>query len=250
LQFFAQSNHEKYHFLCFIQTSNNQVRMRPINELINTADPGWPLVHEWIDDATNTVAVLPCDGQKAEQALYHTQVTTRSPMGAIVYHTGGILIDNGWIRILGAGSEKLTRSLPDWNKGKAFKEFGDPTPFLLIADDALGGFFLLNGGSLGDDVGKVYYFAPDSLEFEPLDLTYTDFLQFCFNHDLDNFYKGFRWAGWQQQVAALSCDRVFFFMPPLWTKEGKDFDKTVRKTVPAEEQYHLNLDFKKQLGIQ
>lgn len=224
--------------------------MRPLNELINTEDPAWPLVQEWIDNATNAVEVLPFDHTKAAEALYHIQVTTRSPMGAIVYSTGGILIDHGWIRILGSGSTKLNRSLPGWNKGKAFAAFGDPAPYLLIADDAPGGFFALNGGGLGDGVGKVYYFAPDSLEFEPLDLTYTDFLLFCFNHDLDGFYEGFRWEGWQEEVTALSCDRVFFFMPPLFTKDGKDFNKAIRETVPAEEQYHLNLDFRKQLGIQ
>ena len=45
--------------------------------------------------------------EKAEFALYKTQVTTRSPMGAIIYETMNILIDNGWIRILGSGNEKI-----------------------------------------------------------------------------------------------------------------------------------------------
>ena len=38
--------------------------------------------------------------------------------------------------------------------------------------------------------GKVYYFSPDNLEYEPLDLTYTDILNFCFNYNLDDFMKG------------------------------------------------------------
>lgn len=224
--------------------------MRPLTELINKNDSGWPYVKEWINTAKNKIEILPVDNQKANDALYKIQVTTRSPMGSIVYKTGGILIDNGWIRILGSGSKKLSRTLPDWNLQKSYKEFGQPAPFLLIADDAIGGFFILNGGALGSDLGKVYYFSPDTLEYEPLDLTYTDFLNFCFNNNLDKFYKGYRWKNWKDDVAKLDGDQVYSFAPFLWTKEGKNIEKTARKAIPIEEQYSLNLDFRKQLGIE
>lgn len=214
--------------------------MRPLNELINTTEPAWPMVQQWIAKAKNKITILPVDTAKANDALFHTQVTTRSPMGAIVHSTGGLLVDNGWIRILGSGHLQLNRSLPDWNKGKAYDDFGQPAPFLLIADDAIGGFFILNGGSLGKDLGKVYYFSPDNLEYEPLDFTYTDFLNFCFNNNLDSFYKGYRWKNWQADVSALAGDKVFNCFPPLWTKEGKNINKVSRKAVPVEEQYNHN----------
>lgn len=222
--------------------------MRPLNELIDQNDSGWKLVYEWIYTAKNEVEVLPADPQKAKDALYHTQVTTNSPMGAIVYKTGGILIDNGWIRILGSGSEKLNRSLPDWNKGKSFKEFGEAPSFFLIADDALGGFYILNGGAFGTDLGKVYYFAPDNLEYEQLDISYSEFLEFCFNNDLDKYYSGSRWENWKEDLAALHGDQVFNFYPFLWTEEGSDINKVQRKMIPVEEQYNLNLDLRKQLS--
>lgn len=166
--------------------------MRKVEELINKIDSGWPQVEIMIKSAKNKVEVLPVNLSKAEDALLKTQVTTRSPMGAIVYTTGGILVDDSWIRILGSGNEKLSRTLPDWNKGKSFKEFGEAPSFLLVADDAIGGFFILNGGGLGEDLGKIYYFSPDNLEYEPLGISYTEFLEFCFNNDLDQFYKGNR----------------------------------------------------------
>ncbi|WP_255490641.1 DUF2625 family protein [Dysgonomonas sp. 511] len=31
-------------------------------------------------------------------------------MGAIVYETGGLLIDDGWIRVLGAGSDRMKQT--------------------------------------------------------------------------------------------------------------------------------------------
>lgn len=227
-----------------------QSKMRKVDELINKTDPGWPIVEEMIKSAKNKIEVLPIDPSKAEDVLFKTQVTTRSPMGAIVYTTGGILVDDGWIRILGSGNAKLTRTLPDWNKGKSFKEFGEVPPFLLVADDAIGGFFILNGGGLGEDLGKIYYFAPDNLEYEPLDITYTEFLNFCFNNDLDQFYKGNRWKNWQKEVSELDGNIVYNFYPYLWTKEGKDINKNSRKAISVEEQYNLNIDFRKQLGLQ
>ncbi|MBA4850662.1 DUF2625 domain-containing protein [Emticicia sp. BO119] len=223
--------------------------MRSIDELINTSEPGWELVSNWISKAKNKVEVLASDLVNAKEALYKTQVTTRSPMGAIIYATGGLLIDNGWIRILGSGHTKLNRSLPDWNLGKTFSHFGEAAPFLLIADDAVGGFFALNGKGLGNDLGKIYYLAPESLNWEPLDLSYTDFLNFCFNSDLDAFYDSLRWKNWREEVAKLDGNKVYNFYPALWTKEGKNINKSSRRVIPVEEQFHLNMDIRKQLGL-
>lgn len=227
-----------------------QYKTRTAEELINRKDPGWVIVKSWIDSAKNKVEVLPADSIKSKDALYNTQVTSRSPMGAIIFTTGGILVDDGWIRILGSGSSRLTRSVPSWNKGKSYKEFiGEGAPFLLVADDAIGGFFLQNGGALGDDIGKIYYFSPDNLEYEALDLTYSEFLLFCFNNDLNKFYEGSRWQGWREETIALKGDEVFNFMPPLWAKEGKDIAKGIHKPVPVEEQFLFNLQMRKQLGL-
>ncbi|GAB3811098.1 hypothetical protein GCM10028895_00940 [Pontibacter rugosus] len=105
---------------------------RPLSELINKEDSGWILVQDWLKEASNRVEVLPKQQQQAENALLHLQVTTRSPMGAIVYESGGILVDDGWIRILGSGSEKLNRSIMEWNRGKSFKSEGEQLSFLLV----------------------------------------------------------------------------------------------------------------------
>ncbi|WPO78765.1 DUF2625 domain-containing protein [Flavobacterium sp. KACC 22761] len=230
-------------------TSFSQTKMLSINELIDKNDSGWKSVKEMAGTAKNKIEILPVDSQKANDALYHTQINTKTTMGAVIYKTGGILVDNGWIRILGSGSAKLNRSLPDWNKGKTFKEFGEVPGYLLIADDALGGFYILNGGALGTDVGKVYYFSPDNLEYEPLGINYPQFLDFCFNNDLENYYEGSRWDKWKDEVAGLKGDQVFNFYPFLWTQEGSDINKVTRKIIPIEEQYSLNIDLRKQMGL-
>jgi hypothetical protein len=226
-----------------------QDQMRPLDQLIHKTEPGWTLVQEWISKAKNKVEILSCDTIKAKDALYKTQVTTRSPLGAIIYSTGGLLVDGGWIRILGSGSPKLNRTIPEWNKGKSFNEFGEQPSILLVADDAAGGFFAINYSGLGTDAGNVYYLSSDHIEWEALDLTYTEFLHFCFNGDLVKFYKDLRWKGWKAEVLKLDGNMVYTFSPFLWTKEGKDINKVSRKPIPVEEQFSFILDMRKQLGL-
>ena len=220
---------------------NNLVKAQPRSLKELTADKsGWDAIKASIKTAKNDIVVLAADRNQASDALLKTQVTTHSTMGAVIYFTGGILVDNGWIRILGSGSDKLTRSLPAWNKGKTFKDYGDTPGFLLIADDAIGGFFAINGGQLGKDAGNVYYLAPETLKWESLNRAYSDFLEFCFNGNLDEFYKPFRWKGWHKDIGVLNGDQVFSFYPFLWSKEGKNIAKLSRKIVPIQEQYNFN----------
>ncbi len=226
----------------------SQNKMHKIEELINETDSGWTIVSEWINSAKNKVEVLDTNHENAKDALYKTQVTTRSPMGAIIYKTGGILVDDGWIRILGSGNEKLKRSLPEWNKNRSFLEYGEKPNFLLIADDAIGGFFILNGGKFEKNLGEVFYFAPDTLKYEALEMSYSEFIQFCFNHDLEKFYKNWRWKNWRNEVSKINGDKVFNFYPYLWTKEGKDINKISRKIIDIEEQYYFNIETKDKIN--
>ena len=220
--------------------------MKPLTDLINKEEPGWKLVSDWIKEAKNKVAILPKDQKSAELALYNTQVTTRSPMGAIIYETGGILIDNGWIRILGSGSEKLNRNLPDWNKGKSITEFGQQAPYFLVADDVIGGFFAINGGGFGEDLGQMYYFAPDCLEWEDMEMGYSDFIWWTLTGDLEQFYEGLKWDNWNIEIENLDGNKGIGFYPFLWT-EYDNINDLSRKSISIDEIWNLQLDFKKQL---
>ncbi|WP_405415295.1 DUF2625 domain-containing protein [Maribacter sp. Asnod1-A12] len=215
--------------------------MKSINELINIEEPGWTLVTEWINDATNKVEILPKNEKEADNALYQTQVSTRSPMGAIIYETGGLLIDHGWIRILGSANQKLDRTLPKFNKGKTFKDYGDKPAIFLVADDVVGGFYAINGGALGNDLGNIYYFAPDALEWEPMDIGYSDFLWWTFTGDLSQFYANARWTGWEKEISEINGNQGITFYPFLWT-EHKHIDDLTRKIVPISEIWSFQQD--------
>ena len=77
----------------------------------------------------------------------------------------------------------------------------------------------------------MYYFAPDSLRWLPMEIGYSQFLLFCFETDMNDFYEGLRWKGWEKDVAALNPDYAYSFVPFLWTKEGKDINNVSRKIV-------------------
>jgi hypothetical protein len=223
--------------------------MRTFEELLNTEEPGWAVVQEWLREATNPVEVLPPVETNRKSALVAVQVTTRSPMGAIVYETGGILVDHGWIRILGSGCKRLPRSLPEWNKGRTLKEYGDPAPYLLVADDVIGGFFALDGGGLGGKVGSMSYFAPDSLRWESMNMGYSDFVYWCFTGDIAEYYADYRWKGWQKDVKGLPGDKVLGFQPFLWAK-AESLENRSRRPTPIAEHYELQLDIARQLDGQ
>lgn len=207
--------------------------MRPLSELIDEADSALPRVHEWVQASDAACEILPPSAD-SDRVLLELQVTTRSTLGAVAHGTGGVLVDHGWLRFLGAGHPRLTRNLADWNKGRS-------SGFLLVADDAAGGFFAINGGALGANAGDVCYFAPDTLEWESLDLGYTDFFQWSLSERLQDFYADLRWPGWQADMDSLAADQGFGFYPFLWTEQGSPLTST-RKAIDVAELHAFAMD--------
>ncbi|MCX8170213.1 MAG: DUF2625 domain-containing protein, partial [Candidatus Methanomethyliaceae archaeon] len=148
--------------------------MKNLDDLINGNDSALPIVQDWISKAKHKVEILPTNDINAKKVLLDLQVTTRSPLGAIAYYTGGIIFDNGWLRFLGSGCDRLRRNLSNWNgidnTGKCKRLDGA----FLFADDVIGGFFALNGGAFEGELNKVFYLAPESLKWENTDKSFSD----------------------------------------------------------------------------
>lgn len=184
-----------------------------LDQLIDRNDPAWPMVQGWLRAAVNPTMVLTPSEPDRSNTLLDLQVSTQSTLGSIAYETGGILVDYGWIRILGSGHPKLTRSVTEWNKAIWGDEEID-YPYYLIADDAVGGFYALDSGVLGN-AESVFYFAPDTLQWEDTDQGYTDFVDFCLSGDLQKYYGTMRWNNWREEVQLLSGDDGVSIVPPL-----------------------------------
>jgi len=205
----AVTNVEWHHLFCIAPWARAFTGMKTLDELINQDDPGISLIREWIEECDNDVALLP-PSEKRDEVLLELQVTTRSSMGAVAYETGGILIEH---------------------------------------DDAVGGFFAINGGALGDRFQDTYYLAPDGLEWEALEIGYTDFFQWSLTSKLSDFYEDLRWPSWKDDVAALQSDQCFGFFPFLWTEQGS-VQASNRRPLPASEAFELHMDVMRQLNSQ
>lgn len=212
--------------------------MRTLDDLVDCSEPGIDLVREWIESARRPVELLPCEPEDGRRSLLGLQISTRSPMGALAYESGGVVVDDGWVRVLGAGSERLPRGIADWN---GFDGTHRLPGACLVGDDALGGFFAINGGRFGEGRGKVFYLAPDTLDWEGLDVGYSQWLTWLFEGDLDRFYGDARWPGWREDARSLEGDRAFHIYPPPCTA-GPPIAERSRRAVPIEELWGLHAD--------
>lgn len=215
--------------------------MKSIYELIDKSQETWNILQEWKRESTNKVEFLPANKNNAEKVLYDLQVTAKSILGAISYYTGGILVANGWIRILGSGADNFNRDISRWNKLKLDES-------LLVADDVIGGFFAINGGYFEGEVGNIFYLAPDTLEWEDLELKFSDFVYWTFTGDISKFYEIFRWAEWEKETSKVTGDMGILIYPFLWA-EGEEIEKRSRKVVPIEELWGITNENKKRLGL-
>lgn len=98
--------------------------MRPVDDLVDTTDPAWPELRAALAAAAVPVEVLPIEAEAGRRCLYHLQVTARSRLGALALHTGGLLVENGWLRVLGGGSRE--RGLPGLDEANGLS--GVPQP--------------------------------------------------------------------------------------------------------------------------
>jgi hypothetical protein len=213
--------------------------VRRIEDLINVEEPAIELIREWERKADVPCEILPPSAER-ETVLHALQVTTHSTLGALAYETGGLLIDSGWLRILGSGHPRLTRTLSGWNSERA-------KDYLLVGDDAAGGFFAINGGALGSELGSVYYWAPDDLDWECLNLGFTDFVHAFLTSRIAAFFDTLRWSTWRADTQSLSGDQCFAFFPFLWTKEGS-VEGSHRGIVPVSEAFDTKMNIVRQLG--
>lgn len=221
--------------------------MRTIEGLIDREQPGWPLVRSWIDGATNGIEILPVDRPQAVAALLALQITTRSTLGAVVYETGGLLVDNGWIRVLGGGGPRMNGSLAGWNGLGPYPLLRVVPGLYVVAHDAAGGVFALDGGALGPGRNAVFYLAPDTLRWMEIHRGYSYFLEWLCTGDLSGFSARVRWEGWEADVAAAGPDRGFAANPPRWTLEGKYPKRSDLSSVPMPSLFQLQFELGRQM---
>jgi hypothetical protein len=117
---------------------------------------------------------------------------------------------------------------------------------IIVAHDAVGGFFAVNLGAFGAGPRTTFYFAPDTLDWMDMEMSHADLLYWAITQDLSAFYAELRWPGWEQEVAALDGDHGISFYPMLWAT-GSALQDRSRRVVPQRELWALHRDMADQL---
>lgn len=212
---------------------------RSADELLGVDSPAWPWLEELLAGAVVDFKVLSADDASKRNVLFRLQVTAASTLGAIASNCAAIVIEHGWVRILGAGANGIEDIA-------TVNALGDPDPravpprHLVIAYDVLGGVFAINHDDLRAEPGEVCYWGPDTLEWTPLGAGHTAFVEWLVGGGTTEFYRELRWPGWEEEVAALSLDEGISVYPFLFTKEGQNIATAARRTVPFHELLYLN----------
>ncbi|MFF5023042.1 DUF2625 family protein [Streptomyces collinus] len=232
--------------------------MRGIDELAQVEDPAWPHVREMLDGSTVPVRVLPADPDEGRRCLLQMQVTARSTLGALALNCGGLVLDDGWVRVFGGGSA-AAGGLPGLGQVNRFPESFEPawhpSTGLVVGHDVLGGVFALNGhdpagaGRPGAP-GQMTYFAPDTLEWEAMDMGHSTWVGWLLSGRLETFYDGLRPPGWREEAAALDLSQGVSVYPFPWTEEaGENLAATSRRAVPMREVLGVAADFAHRAGL-
>ena len=183
------------------------------------------------------------DGIKSIDIL---KITSKSALGSRILNTSGIVIEN-WIRILGHNSN-INRGIIDYNvigeNGVATKI----TKMLIVADDVVGGIFALNAGKFSEGIGEVWYFAPDTLEWESLEMQYSEFIAWTIQGNIDEFYSTMRWSTWKEDCKNIEFNDSILIYPFLWSNEIQ-LEKADKKIVPSEELLKINQEYSKKFNL-
>lgn len=82
------------------------------------------------------------------------------------------------------------------------------------------------------------YFAPDTLEWEEMEV---NFLLWLLKGNLDEFYSFYYSKTSDIKLAEIDFDKAINFFPPPFTKEFQE-GMPSKKIIPAEELYSLHTD--------
>ena len=201
-----------------------------------------------INNSNNSIILID-NPNPTDELLDILKITDRSTLGTRIKYTNGILIKNKFIRLFGSEESEWTDSIKKWNNfPEQEKKAHIPSACVIFGYDLLGGFFAINGGAFGQELGKVFYFAPDTLNWENLDMGHSDFISWCISGNVDKFYESFMWVNSQEMINRTKKAQGISIYPFLWSIEGKDMNNNSKKIVPLKEIWDINQEMKEKIN--
>ena len=186
---------------------------------------------EEFEESSNDIKFLKCN-KKITDSIERPQ-----ELKFILEHFSYVTV-NGYLKILGNDSENGF-SYCNELFSKCYN-----SNHCLIAYDILGGLFAINIEKLN----SIEYFAPDTLEWEDLEIDYKEFLYWVTTNQLDTFYQELIVPDLLTLDLSLEKNKVVLTYPFIWSMEYIP-SGAVRKIVPFKELLEMNADFYRQLRM-
>lgn len=195
----------------------------------------WKEIINIANQANRTIIFLKEDVIDRKEECERLGIPSKTVLYSVVSNSNGIIIDN-WIRIWGQDSS-LNNGLFYYNS--KFKDY--ISGMILVACDVVGGLFAINITRFNDN-NLIWYFAPDTLDWECLDMKYNEFLAWTFQENIDEFYETMRWKNWEEDVKGFEINKAILVYPFLWAKEC-DIENATKKLVAIDEIISMNFDY-------
>ncbi|MEI3338080.1 MAG: DUF2625 family protein [Clostridium sp.] len=196
----------------------------------------WNEIKSILKSSTKNIKIL---SSNYNNSLNNLNINENSVLGQVIINTGGIFIEN-YIRLFGSGDEENSYNIYKYNL--ELKKYFDDN-IIIIGNDIFGGLFSLN-----KEKNNILYFAPDTLEWEDLDITYKEFIKFVTSEKIDEFYKSYKWSTFQEDIKKVKFNEGILIYPFLWSNEC-NIEKAKKDIVPFSELLQVNIEFKKKLEI-
>jgi hypothetical protein len=211
------------------------------NEIMTERDL-WEEVLEMLNTSNKKIQIYNGAENIGTVEIETMEIARNSVLGVVVLYTEGIYIDN-WIRVIGQRG-KHHNGIIEYNS----EQMNGNSDFLrgtvVVAQDIVGGIFAINKSRFSEGQKKIWYFAPDTLEWECLDMNYAEYMAWLLQGDTDMFYDSMRWKGWEKDCKDVGFDKSFLIYPFLWSKEC-DLSTATKKIVPYTELININFDYAK-----
>lgn len=197
----------------------------------------WNEIKYILKNSTRKVKII--NNKVYDDTLNNLNIDKNSMLGQVITNTSGIFIDN-YIRLFGNGSKDVSYNIYEYNL--EFKKYFDDN-MIIVADDVFGGLF-----SVTKEKNNILYFAPDTLQWENLEIDYKDFIKYISSEKIDEFYKSYKWSTFQEDIKDIKFNQGILIYPFLWSNEC-DIEKAKKSIVPFSELVQINMEFREKFGI-
>lgn len=181
----------------------------------------------------------------AQDVLSRMGINGDSTLGQVISNAKEIYV-NRYLRLCGSANiEKMNALVKKYYPGDK----------VVVATDVWGGIFAIGNGDFEGHPAGIWYYAPDSLDWEETELNYTEFIDFAAGDTVEHYYESWLWQDCKKYFAGklggliggVNSDQAVLVYPFVWSKEF-NAESAKKETVPFEDILKINAEYEKRIN--